>query len=37
MKDNNKTQESFPKVGINWYKPTLINFQANLDFIRLFI
>ena len=29
--------ESFPKVGINWYKPTLINFQANLDFIRLFI
>ena len=30
-------EESLSKVVINWYKPTLINFQANLDFIRLFI
>ena len=34
-KSNN--QESFTSVGINWYKPTLINFQANLDFIRFSI
>ncbi len=30
-------EKSFPKVGINWYIPTLVNFQANLDFISLFI
>ena len=36
-KKNNGSQESFSKVLISWYKPTLINFQANLYFIRLFI
>ena len=32
-KNNNESN----KNSINWYKPTLINFQANLYFIRLFI
>ena len=36
-KKNNGSQESFSNVSISWYKPTLINFQANLYFIRLFI
>ena len=34
MTDNN---EKLTKVGINWYIPTLVNFQVNLDFISLFI
>lgn len=25
------------KSNINWYIPTLVNFQANLDLISLFI
>ncbi len=25
------------KTNINWYIPTLVNFQVNLDFISLFI
>ena len=24
-KNSESNQESFPKVGINWYKPTLVN------------
>lgn len=36
-KKNNNNQESFPKVSISWYIPTLVNFQVNLDFISLFI
>ena len=36
-KKKDDSPKSFPSVGINWYKPTLINFQANLYFIRLFI
>ena len=40
MRKNKKMDEnekSFPKTSINWYIPTLVNFQANLDFISLFI
>ena len=36
-KKNSNNQESFPKVSISWYKPTLINFHANPYFIRFFI
>ena len=36
-KNSESNQESFPKVSINWYIPTLVNFQVNLDFISLFI
>lgn len=33
----NNNQETVSKNKISWYKPTLINFQVDLDFIRLFI
>ena len=36
-KKNNIQEEKLTKVGINWYIPTLVNFQVNLDFISLFI
>ncbi|GEM_PF-6670621 len=36
-RENNSEEKVISSTGINWYKPTLINFQANLYFIRLFI
>ena len=36
-KKNNNNQESFPKVSISWYIPTLVNFHVNPYFIILFI
>ena len=36
-KKKDDSPKSFPSVGINWYIPTLVNFQASLDFISLFI
>ena len=40
MRKNKKMNEdtkSLPSTSINWYIPTLVNFQVNLDFIRIFI
>ncbi len=34
---NNKMEKSLSNTRINWYIPTLVNFQVNLDFIGLFI
>lgn len=36
-KEKNDEKKVLPGLPINWYKPTLINFQADLDFISLFI
>ena len=29
-RENNSEEKVISSTGINWYKPTLINFQANL-------
>ena len=36
-RENNSEEKVISSTGINWYIPTLVNFQVNLDFIRLFI
>ena len=36
-KKNNNNQESFPKVSISWYIPTLINFLRKPYFTRFHI
>ena len=35
--DSNSVNNGMVKTVINWYIPTLVNFQVNIDFIRLFI
>lgn len=36
-REKNINNNGLPVCNINWYIPTLVNFQVNLDFISLFI